>query len=145
MVDMIPAEIVFRGGSNPKRYAIIEDATGKCVNVVDWDPAAEPAWSPPPGFTAVQDDTREIDPPPPVVPGEVSNAKGRLALVGAGLFAQVDALAEAAGKQSPLFILWNHSPVWSRSSSTIAALAAQLGLTDEQVDALFIAADRIET
>lgn len=145
MVDMIPGEIVFRGGSNPKRYCIIDNETGKCINVVDWDPVAEPAWSPPMGCSAVQDDTREIDPPPPVVPAEVSNAKGRLALVQAGLFAQADALAEAAGKQSPLFILWNHSPVWPRSSATIAALAEQLGLTDEQVDQLFFVADSIVT
>lgn len=158
MVDFIPQEIIFRGG-NPKRHVIIDLSTcpvdpdtgavdyaaGKCVNVVEWDPVSEPDWSPPSGFIAIQDDTREITPEPPSVPPEVSNAKGRLALIGAGLFDQVDAIAEQSGKASAFYTLWNHSTIWSRSSATIANLAHQLGLTDEQVDQLFIAADRIET
>lgn len=137
MVDMTPAEIVFRGGSNPKRYAIIEDATGKCVNVVDWDAAAEPAWSPPPGHTAVQDDSREIDPLPPVVPSTASKLGLRNALVGLGLWAQVRTAIHADPEMSEQ---WDLVVEIHRENPLVVSLAAAFGWDDAQLDALFIAA-----
>lgn len=42
-----------------KRYAIIEEATGICVNVVMWD-GNEATWRPPDGCRAVQDASIEM-------------------------------------------------------------------------------------
>ncbi len=161
MVDnmVFGAEVIFRGGPNPQRHVIIDLATcpidpqtgqpdlaqGKVTNVVTWDPVAEPDWKPEPGFVAVRDDTREITAGPPVIPVEITNANGRLALIQAGLFDQVDAMAEAAGRSSPFYTLWNFAPSWKRQSSTINAMANQLGLSQHDVDMLFIAAAQIET
>lgn len=49
-----------------KRYAVINDETGRCVNVILWDGVSK--WAPPAGHHVVQDDNAEIyiEPPAPV-------------------------------------------------------------------------------
>jgi len=56
-----------------------------------------------------------------------------------GLFDQADAAVKASGNV-PLQSLWEYGDTVYRSSSTLEALATSLGLTDAQVDALFVQA-----
>lgn len=41
------------------RYAIIEDSTNRCINIILWDPSID-TWAAPTGCTAVQSDTANI-------------------------------------------------------------------------------------
>lgn len=68
----------------------------------------------------------------------VSRFQGRVALSRAGLLDAAEAAAVAAGGET--LMAWQEALEWRRTSPTIAALAAALGLTDEQVDDLFRAA-----
>jgi hypothetical protein len=81
-----------------------------------------------------------VDPPPsaPVIPTSISPAQARLALLGAGLLDQVEA-AVAAGSRATQ-IAWEMATVIERSSPTVVALSAALGLTDAQLDDLFTTA-----
>jgi hypothetical protein len=77
----------------------------------------------------------------PYVPASVSPAQARLALHGAGLLAQVEAIV--AGADVVTQIAWNSASTIERASPTVAALSAALGLTDAQLDDLFTAAAAI--
>lgn len=85
-----------------------------------------------------------IDPPPPasVVPHSVTRFQARAALMQAGLFDQVTA-AVAAAEDPMITLAWAESVELLRNSPTIATLSAALGLTEAEVDALFIAASQI--
>lgn len=74
----------------------------------------------------------------------ISPFQARGALLAAGLLEQVEALM--ADPQTPEIarLAWQHAQEFRRSSPTIAAMAAALGLSDEQVDTLFAAAQGIE-
>ena len=84
-----------------------------------------------------------VNPPPavPVVPSSVSPAQARLALLGASLLSQVEAIVGAADQATQ--IAWNNASVIERNSPTVAALAGALGLTDAQLDDLFTTAASI--
>lgn len=84
--------------------------------------------------------------PEPVVPESVTRAQGKAALVQAGLWA--DVLAYVAGiadptQQALAEIALHDTQEWRRDSPFLAACAVGLGLTPEQLDALFIAAGEI--
>ncbi len=82
-------------------------------------------------------------PPASPVPEAVTARQARLALLGAGLDDAVDqalaALPGAEGKAAR--IEWEYALEIRRDSPLIAALAPALGLTSEQVDDLFRAAE----
>ena len=81
------------------------------------------------------------EPAPPGVPHSVSMRQARLALLGAGLLDSVDAVVA----QSPraVQIEWEFATdVW-RDRDLVASIGGALGLTDDQIDALFIAAAAI--
>lgn len=73
-----------------QRYAIIDDATGQCVNSVIWD-GDKTKWSPPKGTTAVIDDTKQMtqEPQPiiaaPKTPSEIDKVKQDIADIKAAL------------------------------------------------------------
>ena len=81
-------------------------------------------------------------PQPPVVPTVVSMRQARLALLGAGLLATVNAavaaMPGAAGEAAR--IEWEYSGEVHRNKALVQALAPVLGLNDAQLDALFVAA-----
>lgn len=71
-----------------------------------------------------------------VVPEEVTDLQARLALIAADKLAAVEAVVAAA---DPATKAWfDRALTWRRDSAFIAALAPSLGLTSEQIDALFI-------
>lgn len=82
-----------------------------------------------------------IEPPPPV-PQSVSRFQARAAMHVAGLLDQVEAAIAQADTLAQM--AWTDAVEFRRDSPTIAALAAQIGLTDAEIDALFRAAAEIE-
>jgi hypothetical protein len=80
--------------------------------------------------------------PPPAVPQSVSRFQALAALSNAGLLTQAQNAVNAS--PNPLVPLaWNNAQTFDRNSATVAALGPALGLTDAQIDSLFIAASTI--
>ena len=79
------------------------------------------------------------------VPAKVSMRKARLAMLQAGILDQVqtaiDAMEGTDGKVAQ--IEWEYADGLSRNHATVEALALALGLTEDQIDDLFIAAGEI--
>lgn len=81
--------------------------------------------------------------PPDPVPASVTMRQARLALLGAGLLDDVDAALAAipdAMQRRAAQIEWEFAATVDRQSPWVANLAGALGLADEQLDALFVAA-----
>jgi hypothetical protein len=86
------------------------------------------------------------DPLPVPVPQAITRAQGKAALIQAGLWPQV--LAFMAGIEDPndkllAEVALNDTVNWERSSPFLARVAAELGLSQQQLDELFIAAAAI--
>ena len=81
------------------------------------------------------------DPNTPTVPAEVPRWQARRALLDAGLLDAVEAAVAAADRH--IQITWADAPNIVRNSPFVTAMAAALGLTNEQLDALFVAAKKI--
>ena len=81
--------------------------------------------------------------PTPVVPPSVTMRQARLALLGAGLLANVDAAINAlpSPQKEAARIEWEYSKEVQRHSGFVSVLAPLLGLTDAQTDALFLVAE----
>jgi len=77
----------------------------------------------------------------PVVPTVVSMRQARLALHGAGLLDDVE--VAVAGADKAVRIEWEFATELRRDWPTLVALAAGQGLTDAQVDNLFIQASQL--
>ena len=77
--------------------------------------------------------------PPIPIPTQVSMRQARLALFQDGLLDQVqsaiDAMAEPA--KTTTQISWDYATVVNRDDDLVVQLSAQLGLTSEDLDALF--------
>lgn len=80
--------------------------------------------------------------PPAPVPESVTMRQARLALHAAGLLAGVD--AAIASMQEPAktaaAIEWEYASEVERNAGLVPAMAAALGMTDAQIDDLFITA-----
>jgi len=73
----------------------------------------------------------------------VTPYQARRALRDAGLLAQVEAIVAAAQADSDIRLAWDWAVEWRRDSEMIAQLGAALGLSAEQIDALFASAAAI--
>lgn len=76
------------------------------------------------------------------VPLSVTPRQARLALFGAGLLEQVEAAVDAAGGQTK--ITWEYATEINRNDPLIQTLGFALGLSDKQIDALFVQAAEID-
>lgn len=87
-----------------------------------------------------------INPPPgpPAVPQAVTRFQARAALHMAGLLPMVEALMTDPGTDALARLAWTDAQEFRRQSPTIAQMAVTLGLTDAQLDALFITAAGID-
>lgn len=87
--------------------------------------------------------------PPPVpvieVPQDVTMRQARLALLGAGKLSLVDAAIDSMPEpqKSAARIEWEYSNEVQRNNGFVAALGPALGMTEEQIDQLFIAAAKL--
>lgn len=95
---------------------------------------------------AITDEEAEALRPVPVpsVPQVVSRFQAFAALDDAGLLNTVEALMSNPATPSRAKLAWATAQEFERASPTIAALAGHIGLTDEQIDQLFIAAAGIK-
>ncbi|MBK9009982.1 hypothetical protein [Novosphingobium sp.] len=75
-------------------------------------------------------------PPPPSVPDAITMRQARLVLLGAGLLGTVDAAISQVGGAAE--IEWEYAQEVQRHSQLVQMLAPALGLSQAQVDALFI-------
>jgi hypothetical protein len=94
----------------------------------------------PAGATPIsQAEADAIRTPAPSVPAIVTMRQARLALMGAGLLAQVEASIDAlpSPQKEAARIEWDFSSEVHRNKAFVSTLAGALGLTDAQLDALF--------
>ena len=86
------------------------------------------------------------EPEPPGPPTVVTRAQGKAALIQAGLWddvlAYVDGITDTA-QQALARVALDDTTEWRRDSPFLATAAAALGLTDQQLDDLFVAAAAI--
>jgi hypothetical protein len=75
------------------------------------------------------------------VPQTVTNFQCRAMLIAANLFDQVDAALKAQGGVA--LQAWEYSATVHRQSPLVLSLAVSLGLTDQQIDAMFVQASQI--
>lgn len=88
----------------------------------------------------------------PPIPSEVTMRQARLALLGAGLLDVVESALDAMPEKTPeqvaqkkaARIEWEYAQTVQRDKGLTVTLAASLGMKDEQIDALFIAAEGIK-
>ena len=89
----------------------------------------------------------EYIPPHPVetVPKEVTMRQARLALLGVGKLAGVDAAIASMPEpqKTAASIEWEYSNALQRSNPFVAQLGAALGLDESGIDALFVAAAKL--
>ena len=80
-----------------------------------------------------------------LVPQSVTMRQARLALLDAGKLAAVDAAINGMAEptKSAARIEWEYSGEVQRHNGFVAALGPALGLTEAQIDALFIAAAKL--
>ncbi len=130
------------------KFAIIENGAVENLAVAD-EPLAENWVRLQPGqFASIGYlwDGEEFTPPPALaapVPQSVTMRQARLALLGAGLLDNVDAAMAAIPDETmrrAAQIEWEYAATVDRTSALVSNLSGALGLTDAQLDALFIAA-----
>lgn len=80
-------------------------------------------------------------PPPPYVPTTVTPYQARVALTNAGLRDQVETVVAQADQGTR--DAWEYGIAVDRHSPMIVALAGTIGLTEEQVNELFIQASQV--
>ena len=100
------------------------DATGAAIGDL-WDGET---FNPPPA-------------PPTPIPQSVTMRQARLALLGAGLLSTVQTAIAGAGPAAA--IEWDYATEVQRSAGLVPAMATALGLTDAQIDALFVTASTL--
>jgi hypothetical protein len=134
VAELIPALFDAEG----KEYAIAERFPAEiATTIVDASAAPEVAqgWAYAGGVFSVPAAAA------PVIPSSISPAQARIALHNASLLDKVEAAVASADIVTQ--IAWAQATAIERTSPTVAALSAALGLTDAQIDDLFTAAAAI--
>lgn len=127
------------------RFAIV--ANGVVVNIAEADEAIGEGWiqSDTASIGQLYDGTDFTDPPIPV-PTQVTMRQARAALIIAGLHDAVyDAINAIEDEQDRALALneWERSQVVERNRGLVVELAAAIGLSESQLDDLFIFAASI--
>lgn len=76
--------------------------------------------------------------------GVVSRFQLKEALIDAGLFTEANNAVARPQVPARAKRVWSDAPTFKRTSPLLASLANYLGWTDEQLDALFVAAELID-
>jgi len=84
--------------------------------------------------------------PPTPIPESVTRAQAKLALLHAGLLSSVqpaiDSIPDATARTAAQ-IDWDDRLTFERSNGSLVTMAAMMGMTDTQIDDLFIAAFKL--
>jgi hypothetical protein len=90
-------------------------------------------------------DGNELPAMPPRIPREIANWRARAVLELAGLHEQVDFLINSMSGPEGVIVrnAWQTAAPLARRGPTVSALAPALGLSEEQVDAMFIQAEAL--
>lgn len=129
------------------RFAIIEN--GIVANIAVADGPLADNWIEAPDEAQIggaYDGTFHPAPPPvPVVPQVITPRQARLALLRAGLLASVDSALTSLPEpqKSAAQVEWEYATKVERNSALVNQLGAALGLSQEQIDALFIQAESL--
>lgn len=80
------------------------------------------------------------EPEPPIVPAAITMRQARLVLLGTGLLASVDTAINSLPEpqKSAAKITWEYSTEVQRQNGLVSQLGPALGLTESQIDAMFI-------
>ena len=82
-------------------------------------------------------------PPPTPIPATVTRFQALATLAAGGYLDTVHTYIDTLPRTNVTRLAWENATDWERSSPTLNALAAMLGLTDAQVDELFVAAAQV--
>jgi len=82
-------------------------------------------------------------PPPPPIPSSVTRFQALATLAAGGYLDTVRTYIATLDQNNVQRLAWENAADWERSSPTLNALAQMLGLTDAQVDELFVAAAKV--
>ena len=131
-----------------KRY-FYSPSTGELINAAtkaDWmgeTAMAPPAFDPALASAIWRGDRWEVvaaTPPAPEVPDVVTRFQARAALHLAGLLGSVEAMMASPDAPALASLAWRDAQDFRRDSPTVLAVAAALGMSSEQIDALFVSA-----
>lgn len=81
--------------------------------------------------------------PPPPSPQSVTRFQALATLSAAGHLPTIRAHISTLDQDNITRLAWEHATDWERSSPTLNALATMLGLSDIEVDDLFVAASQV--
>lgn len=133
-----------------EKYLIIRQSDGRVVNTIVWDGITSFSE---PGCDLVLRSTAPVgvdigwtfnnnvwsSPEETLnVPASVTMRQARLALLQAGLLDNVEAAISIADKS--VQIEWEYSNAVERNNSVVKQMSLVLGLTDQQIDELFVTA-----
>jgi hypothetical protein len=82
-------------------------------------------------------------PPPPPIPATVTRFQALATLAAGGWLDTVHVYIDALPRSNVQRLAFENATDWERTSPTVNAIAAMLGLSDAQVDDLFIAASQV--
>lgn len=81
--------------------------------------------------------------PPPPIPQSVTKFQALAVLAAGGYLGTIRTYIATLGEDDITRLAWENATDWERTSPTLNALAAMLGLSDAQVDDLFVAASHV--
>lgn len=81
--------------------------------------------------------------PPPPIPQTVTRFQALATLSAAGHLPAIRTYIATLDQDNITRLAWEAAADWERTSPTLAALATMLGLTDTEVDDLFVAASQV--
>ena len=82
-------------------------------------------------------------PPPPPIPQSVTRFQALAVLAAGGYLPTIRTYIATLGEDNITRLAWESASEWERTSPTLNALATMLGLTDTEVDDLFVAAAQV--
>lgn len=82
-------------------------------------------------------------PPGPVIPQSVTAFQAKAALLHADFLDDVEAMMDAPETPRIVKLAWSEALTFERQSPTVVAMGSALGLTDSELDALFVAGSQI--
>lgn len=81
--------------------------------------------------------------PPPPIPATVTRFQALATLSAAGHLPTIRTYIATLSEDNITRLAWENAADWERTSPTVNALATMLGLTDTEVDDLFVAASQV--